>query len=150
MDEEQLTPIIEELTQVLEGKQSREEIERQVRQYAEVYRIEDPKRIRDSILKKAGMGPQTDVTFVTADHVQKKIADLKGNENRVDILARVVFAEHKNVTIKGTTRNLVSGILGDETGTASFTVWDGENCNLEKGAVYKFSNAYTKLWNDSN
>ena len=52
MEEEQLTPIIEELTQVLEGKASREDIEKQVKTFANVYNIEDPQRIRDSILRK--------------------------------------------------------------------------------------------------
>ena len=138
MEYEQLTPIVEELTKVLEGKASREDIEQQVSTFANVYKVEDPKRIRDSILKKYGMGPASDVSFVTADHVQKKIADLLGNENRVDILAKVIFVEKKTVTIKGTMRHLLSGTLGDETGTAQFTVWDGENCTLEQNAVYRF------------
>ena len=148
MEEEQLTPIIEELTKVLEGKASREEIEQQVSTFANVYMVEDPKRIRDSILKKYGMGPVSDVSFVTADHVQKKIGDLLGNENRVDILAKIVFVEKKSATIKGVLRHLLSGTLGDETGTASFTIWDGDNITLEQGSVYRFKNAYTKLWND--
>ena len=148
MEYEQLTPIVEELTKVLEGKASREDIEQQVSTYANVYRIEDTRRIRDAILKKYGMGPATDVSFVTADHVQKKIADLLGNENRVDILAKVVYVEKKMVTIKGTMRHLLSGTLGDETGTAQFTVWDGEHCELEQNATYMFKNAYTKKWND--
>ncbi len=148
MNEEQLTPIVEELTKVLDGKASREEIEEQVLTYANVYKVEDPRRIKEAILRKHGMGPTIDTSFVTADHVCKKIADLRGNENRVDILAKVVFAENRTATIKGSQRKLVSGILGDETGTASFTVWDGENCSLEKGSVYRFRNAYTKLWND--
>ena len=148
MNEEELTPIIEELTRVLDGKTSREEIEQQVMTFANVYKIEDPQRIKESILRKYGMGPTIDTSFVTADHVSKKISELRGNENRVDILARIVFVEQRTATIKGVQRKLVSGILGDETGTASFTVWDGENCSLEKGAVYRFKNAYTKLWND--
>ncbi|MBP5394537.1 MAG: single-stranded DNA-binding protein, partial [Candidatus Methanomethylophilaceae archaeon] len=111
MEYEQLTPIVEELTKVLEGKASREDIEQQVSTYANVYKIEDTRRIRDAILKKYGMGPATDVSFVTADHVQKKIADLLGNENRVDILARIVFVEQRTATIKGVQRKLVSGIL---------------------------------------
>ena len=148
MNEEQLTPIIEELTKVLDGIASRETIEEEVRKYTDVYKVEDPGRIKEAILRKHGKGPTIDTSFVTADHVSKKIADLRGNENRVDILAKVVFAENRTATIKGSQRKLVSGILGDETGTASFTVWDGENCSLEKGAVYRFRNAYTKLWND--
>ncbi|MBP5685730.1 MAG: hypothetical protein J6W72_04805, partial [Candidatus Methanomethylophilaceae archaeon] len=146
MEEEQLTPIIEELTQVLEGKASREDIEKQVKTFANVYNIEDPQRIRDSILRK--YTPQNDTSFVTADHVQKSIGDLQGNENRVDVVAKVLYAEKKTVTIKGALRHIISGNLGDETGTAQFTIWDGENCELEQGAVYRFRNAYTKSWNN--
>ena len=42
MNEEQLTPIVEELTKVLDGKASREEIEEQVLTYANVYKVEAP------------------------------------------------------------------------------------------------------------
>lgn len=148
MEEEQLTPIIEELTQVLVGKASREEIEKQVMTFANTYQVDDPQRIKHSILRKYGEAPVGDVTFVTADHVQKKIGELQGNETRVDVVAKVIFVEKKTVTIKGALRHLLAGTVGDETGTVQFTIWDGENLELEQGATYKFKNAYTRTWNN--
>lgn len=147
MEEEQLTPIIEELTKVLEGKATRSQIEAEVLKFANVYQIDDPKQLKESVIRKLGT-TATDMPFVTADHVQKKIGDLIGNENRVDILAKVIYVEKKTATIKGVMRHLLSGTLGDDTGTAQFTVWDGDNCTLEQGSVYLFKNAYTKTWND--
>ena len=42
MEYEQLTPIVEELTKVLEGKASREDIEQQVSTFANVYKVAHP------------------------------------------------------------------------------------------------------------
>ncbi|MBE6525716.1 MAG: single-stranded DNA-binding protein [Thermoplasmata archaeon] len=147
MDMNELTPHLEELKRVLNGKVSEEELLRELDIYLNKYRT-DITSAKRGILKKHGAATPTQSSFVTAASVSKKISALSGSEQNVDILAKVVFSDKKQVTIKGAPRVIVSGILGDETGTASFTVWDGENCELEKGAVYLFKNAYTKLWND--
>ena len=83
-----------------------------------------------------------------APGVRKKISELSGSESNVDILAKVLFAERRDVSIKGEPRTIISGTLGDETGTAPFTAWDGNAVNIEAGSAYLISNAYTKLWND--
>ena len=44
-------------------------------------------------------------------------------------------------------RYISSGIIGDESGSASFTVWENPP-ELEKGAVYRFNGCYTRKWND--
>ena len=147
MDMNELTPHLEELKRVLNGKVSEEELLRELDIYLNKYRT-DITSAKRGILKKHGATTPIQSSFVTAASVSKKISALSGSEQNVDILAKVVFSDKKQVTIKGSPRVIVSGILGDETGTASFTVWDGENCELEKGAVYLFKNAYTKLWND--
>ena len=97
---------------------------------------------------KRKYGADGSSSFMTADTISKKIEELKGTEMNVDITAKAVYVDRKQITVRGTPKTIVSGILGDETGTAPFTIWEGENVNLEKGRVYLFKNAYTKLWND--
>ena len=147
MDREELTPHLEELKRVLGDKVGEEELLKELDTYLNVYRV-DVKSAKRGILKKHGAGDPGAGIFTSSGSISKKIGDLTGSETTVDILAKVVFAEKKSVQIKGSPRTIVSGILGDDTATASFTVWDGENCSLDKGAVYLFKNCYTKLWND--
>ena len=150
MDSEQLTPIIDNIAKVLEGKVSRSEIEAEVVRFVEVYQVDDPEKLMKSVITKHTKNAESgrSLDFVTGNRIQKKISDLTGSETDFDILAKVLFAEKKNVTIRGAPRNIVSGTLGDETGTAQFTIWDGENCSLDQGAVYLFKSAYAKSWND--
>ncbi|MBQ8373711.1 MAG: single-stranded DNA-binding protein, partial [Candidatus Methanomethylophilaceae archaeon] len=98
------------------------------------------------IMRKYGASDST--SFVTAGSVVKKVGELTGTEQNVDITAKVVYVDNKNITVKGLSKTIISGILGDETGTASFTVWEPGSVMLEKGAVYNFKNCYCKLWNE--
>ncbi len=148
MEREELTPHLNELKRVLKDKATDEEILKELNTFINEYGI-DADATKKALLKKYGIAPEPNVkTFVTGNDVQKKIGELTGSEATVNILARVIFSEKKSITVRGSSKNVISGILGDETGTASFTVWEGDNCNLEKGAVYLFKNAYTKVWND--
>ncbi|MDR3205643.1 MAG: single-stranded DNA-binding protein [Candidatus Methanoplasma sp.] len=145
MNEEELTPHFEELKKELEGKITDEQLRKELNTYLNEYRvtIEAAKR---GIKRKYGVDPT--LSFVTGDSISKKISDLTGTEMNVDILARAVFTEKKTVTVRGESKTIVSGILGDETGTAPFTVWEGVNVDLVKGETYLFKNAYTKKWNE--
>jgi replication factor A1 len=60
------------------------------------------------------------------------------------VLAHVIAISPKEVTIRGEPRQIYYGILGDESGTISFTSWD--DLNVEKGDVIEIANAYTKEW----
>lgn len=147
MKPEEITPIIDELARVLEGNATRTEIEEQVHRFADVFQVTDPERIKASVLKKYGMVRNETISFTTADHVMKKIGDLTGSETAVDIEAKVVSAGKRTINTKNGSKNIVSGVLGDETGTVSFTVWDGDGCALVTNASYRFKNAYSKTWN---
>ena len=145
MNREELTPHIEEIKRVLGDKIDDEQLEMELNKYLNDYHvnIESAKR---GIIRKYGGSDSS--SFVTASSVVKKIADLSGSEQNVDVLGKVVYVESKNITVKGLNKTIVSGILGDETGTASFTIWEPGSVMLEKGSVYYFRNCYCKLWND--
>ncbi len=145
MNREELTPHIEEIKRVLGDKIDDEQLEMELNKYLNDYHVNIESAKRGIIRKYGG---SDSASFVTASSVLKKIADLSGSEQNVDVLGKVVYVESKNITVKGLNKTIVSGILGDETGTASFTIWEPGSVMLDKGSVYYFRNCYCRLWND--
>ena len=142
MNMEELTPHVEELKRVLTDVDESVILE-ELDTYLNKYRL-DIESAKRGIIRKLG---GSTVGFVTAAAVQKKIGELTGSEQNVDIIAKVIFVENKDITVKGTPKTIISGLLGDDTGSASFTIWRNEP-QLTKGEVYRFKNCYTKKWND--
>lgn len=145
MNKEELTPHIEELKKALTGKIDENQLEKELDTYLNTYHVSIDAAKR-GILRKYGVGETS--SFVTADTISKKIGDLKGTEMNVDIVAKTIYVDKKEITVRGNKKTIVSGVLGDETGTSQFTIWEGENVELVKGDVYTFKNAYTKKWNE--
>ena len=143
MNQEELAPHIQELKKVLKDNATEEQIAKELDNYVNKYR-QDIEVAKRSIIRK--LGDET-TGFISAENVVKKIEDLTGNEMSVDIVANVLFSQKKTISGKNGPRDIISGTLGDETGTVSFTDWSG-NAELEKGKTYRFKNCYTKTWND--
>jgi replication factor A1 len=120
---------------------SREEIEKELGKFMEYGVPID--QAKQTLIKKYG----GQATFSTSDQSseRKLISDLKPNERSVNLLCRVIAVNPKEITVKGESRKIYYGILGDESGTISFTAWSSE-LDLEKGDVVEISNAYTKEW----
>jgi len=145
MNNEELQTHFEELKRELAGKIDDAQLMKELNTYLNEYRVTAEAAKRGIKRKYGADGPSS---FMTADSLSKKIEELKGTEMNVDITAKAIYVDKKQITVRGTPKTIVSGILGDETGTAPFTIWEGEGVELEKGAVYLFKNAYTKLWNE--
>ena len=143
MEIEEITPHIEEIKRVLNEKVDDEELIKEFRKYTETYRM-SPEEAKRGIIRKHG-GPT--IEFVTADAVVKKIGDLTGNEQNVDIVAKVLTSEKREINARGSVKKIVSVFIGDDTGKTSLTIWDG-NADLEKGETYRFKGCYSKKWND--
>ncbi len=139
-----LAPAIEELKKVLGDRVDEETLVAELNKYINEYHVELTSAKRGIIRKYGG----ADTGFATAESASKKIADLTGTESNVDITAKVVYVENKSITVKGLSKTIVSGIIGDDSGTASFTVWEPGSVQLEKGSVYVFRKCYCKTWND--
>lgn len=71
------------------------------------------------------------------------LAQLPPTASSVHVKARVLSITTKQVTARGETRDIVTGLLGDESGTAPFTSWRPLE-GLEKGDVVEITGAYTK------
>ena len=143
MDEQELTPHYEELKRVLKDKVDDTELMNELKKYVNEFHV-SPEAAKRGILRKHGSLEQT--PFQTS--VVKKIGDLNGTEQSVDILVRVIYVEEKEITVRGSPKTITSGIIGDESGTASFTIWEKQEITMEKGSVYWFRSAYTKTWNE--
>jgi len=140
MDMEEIAPHIDDVARVLEGKVSRDDIEREMENYLNVYRV-PLATAKKSIVKKyggnlGGLGVGT----------SKTVADLKANEQSVDMLVRLVYVAPKIIEVQGEKRTIHSGILGDNSGTVGFTCWSDE-FDYQKGDVLNVRNAYTKEFN---
>ena len=145
MEMEELTPHIEELQRVLGDKIDKEQLIEELNKYLNEYHVNIDAAKRGIIRKYGGAD---DSTFVTGNTLVKKIDALNGTEQNVDITAKVVFVDSKQITANGVPKTIISGIIADETGSVSFTVWDPGALVLAKGTVYNFRNCYCKTWND--
>lgn len=141
--EDRITPLFEDLKKVLEGKVEDAQLRNTIKTYIEDYGV-DENRAKAAIIKK--FDPSTTSGFVTADTVSKKIGDLTGTEMNIDLTVKIVYVESREVSIRGKATPILSGIIGDDTGTCSFTIWDRDDITLIKGGTYSFRNAYTKLF----
>lgn len=143
MNETELAPHVAEIKKVLGDTVDEETILAELNRYLNDYHVEITAAKR-GIIRKYGKSD----TIATSNGVSKKIADLNGTETSVDLLAKVVFVTRKEITVKGLSKTILSGILGDDSGTASFTVWEPGSVELDKGSVYQFRSCYCKTWND--
>jgi len=115
---------------------TREELEKELTKFMEYgVPIEQAKQ---TLIKKFG-----GVAVLSSG--RKLISDLLPNERSVNLLCRVIAVNPKEITVKGDNRKIFYGILGDESGTISFTAWNS-NLELKKGDVVEISNAYTREW----
>lgn len=140
MSDEDITPYVDDILDVLsdsEGeKVTREELEKELKKFLEYGVPLD--HAKQTLIKKFGgeyIPPSTERTL---------IVDLKQNQTSVNLLCRVITINPKDITIKGEDRKIFYGILGDESGSISFTAWN--DFEIEKGSVIQISNAYTKEW----
>jgi len=143
MNADELNAQAQDLAERLEGKVPVETLRTELEKYIVQYGIAI-EAARSGIIKKYS-APRA--SSVSSAAVTKKIAELQGDEMMVNITAKIVFVEKKEISVKGANKTIFSGIAGDETGTAPFTIWSDEG-NFEKGSVYVFNKAYTKRFRD--
>jgi len=135
---EELAPHVHDINRALGNKVSEQEIERELSSYLNVYRVSLDTAKR-SIVKKHGGNPAT-----LATGVSKTLRELMPGEQSVNLLARIVSVNEKDVTIEGGSKRILYGLLGDPTTTIPFTAWEPLPVPIAKGDVVRVQNAYTK------
>lgn len=141
-DEEVLAPHIEDITRVLGNKVEKETIVKELDEFLTVYRV--PLGIaKESIVRKHGGNPKA-----LAASVMRKLADLRADEPSVDLLVRLVTANRKTIEVDSGSKDLVYGIMADDTGSVQYTAWDAGRFPYERGDVLRIVGAYTKSWRE--
>ena len=138
MEDEKLAPHIQEINRALGDKLSEKEIEEELTKYIEVYKLSIPVAKRTIVKRHGG-----DVEGFSAGF-QRKLAELRPNEPNVDFVARVVTANDKQIEVKGEKKKIMYGLLGDESATVPYTVWEPEGLDISKDQVVSVKGAYTR------
>ncbi len=76
-----------------------------------------------------------------------KIKDLKPEDKRVNVLAKVVHkSEPKEITTRyGEIKHVTEAVLGDETGVVTMSLWDDQANQVEEGDTIVVNNGYVSL-----
>ena len=73
-----------------------------------------------------------------------KVSNLRSGVGRVDVTARIVEINSRNVDSNGESKQVFSGVIADETGKAQFTSW--HDFDIKQDDVLKISGGYVKTW----
>jgi replication factor A1 len=133
-----IAPHVNDITRALGGKVSEQEIEKELSNYVNVYRVSLDTAKR-SIVKKHGGNPAH-----LSLGIPKTIRELVPGENSVNLLCRFVSANERVIDSENGPRTILYGILGDATATVPFTAWEPLPFEVAKGDVVRVVNAYTK------
>jgi replication factor A1 len=141
MNKDELAPHVKEIARVLGNKVDESRIEEELENYLNVYRVslETAKR---SVVKNFGGDPNG-----LSKGNRRKVADIKGGEQSVDVAVKVITANPKDIEVDGKPRSLVYGLMADETGTIAYSLWDPQRIILKPGEVVLVRNAYSKEYN---
>ena len=76
-----------------------------------------------------------------------KIKDLKPEDKRVNVLARVLrIGEAKEITTRyGEVKHVTEAVIGDETGIVTMSLWDDQVDMIEEGETIYVDNGYISL-----
>ncbi len=147
MDEDVVASQIDEILKALRetpGKDvGRDVLEKELRKFLE-YGVPFEHAKQTLVKKFGGSSGQNKQTINTE---RTLIVDLQPNQQSVHVRSRIISVNPRDIQVKGETRKIYYGILGDESGTIQFTAW--KDFELEKGTVVDIANAYTKEWQGS-
>ncbi len=141
-EKDELAPHIEDITRALNEKVSKEQIEEELHNYIDVYGVPLGTAKR-AIVKKHEGDPQK-----LFNSTEKKIEGITGDERSLNLKARIVSINDKEIEVENEAKTIQYGILGDETGTVPFTAWEKLPIDIEKGDTVGLQNAYANTWND--
>src|SRR2546426_10372819 len=135
---DEIAPHVQDITRALGGRVSELEIEKELSNYVNVYRVSLDTAKR-SIVKKHGGNPAH-----LSLGIAKTIQELGPGENSVDLLVRIVSVNEKSIDSENGARTILYGIFGDATATVPFTAWEPLPFEPARGDVVRVANAYTK------
>lgn len=146
-NDQEIAPHVDDVLRALgkeKDKVEKEKIEKELRDYIDVYRVKDLGTAKRSIVKKHGGNP-SDLRL--ASGLSKALAELAPNEPNVDFTCRVLTVNPKEVEVDGQKKKIFFGIIADQTASKTYTAWMDE-APFARGDVIRVRSAYTKEWNN--
>ena len=137
MDEEDLSPHVDEIMEAVGDKVSREQVSEELKKYVTVFRL-NIQTAKRTIVKKFGGASET---FPSSN--QKKIGMIGPGEQSVSFIGRVLSVNEREIDSQGAKKRIFYGFIGDETAVVSYTAWETADLKIEKGWVVSVRNAYT-------
>ncbi|HSV42708.1 MAG TPA: hypothetical protein VLH13_04780 [Methanomassiliicoccales archaeon] len=141
MDKNEIAPHVKEIARVLGNKVEESRIEEELDNYLNVYRVSLDTAKR-SVVKNFGGDANA-----LAKGSRRKVSEIKGGEQSIDVLVKVLTVNPKDITVEGKPRSLVYGMMADETGTIYYSCWEVQRIQLKPGDVIMITNAYAKEYN---
>jgi replication factor A1 len=74
----------------------------------------------------------------------RRVAELKPGDSGVEVTARVLHIEAKEVQVQGQPKTVYSGTMADTSGKVQFNAW--QDFGLKVGDVVRLAGAYVKGW----
>ncbi|MBX0323649.1 Single-stranded DNA binding protein [Halomicroarcula sp. F13] len=76
----------------------------------------------------------------------KAISEVSTDDSNVTVTAVVLTSGRRSIQYNGEQHVIREGELADESGTISYTAWDGFGADLEPGQTMQFGNAGVREW----
>ena len=101
---------------------------------------------------RINLGDRTNINKTDATKLQDttiepreyKIKDLRPGLGAIELTARILDTQKRDVTINDETKQVISGTLADDTGKAQYSAW--HDFKLKNGDVIKITGGYVKTW----
>lgn len=137
MNDEDLSPHVDEIMEAVGDKVSREEVAAELKKYVTVFRL-NLQTAKRTIVKRFGGESEA----YPAPN-QKKLGTIGPGEMSVNFVGKLLSVNEKEIDSRGGRKRIYYGLIGDETAVLPYTAWETENLKLEKGSVVSVRNAYT-------
>jgi len=136
-----LTSHVDEIMEVIGDRATREEISEELEKYVSVFRL-NLQTAKRTIVKRFS-DSQEDYRSSTP----KKLGEIQPGEMSVNFVGKIISVNEKEIESRGERKRIVYGLIGDETATHPYTVWEIPEPMFERGDVVSIRNAYTKEYN---
>jgi replication factor A1 len=135
MDEEELAPHIEEIRKALGEEITEDKIKEELEKYADLgILLSEAKR---AIIKNYGGSVGRSDTPVT-----RKLDQVEPTDSNIEVVAKIISANEKEVNVSGGSKLIVYGLLADDTMARPYTSWN--YLQLQKGDIVRAKSAYVK------
>ncbi|HEX2021699.1 MAG TPA: hypothetical protein VHH36_03250, partial [Candidatus Thermoplasmatota archaeon] len=119
---ENLAPHVQEIARALQNRMEPDAIEDELRRYLD-YGVPLAQAKRDIVRMHGG----------TLQAGERKVATLLPEERGIELVAKILTVNPKEITVKGQPKTIWYGYLADETGKVPYTAW--KDLNLQPKIV---------------